>query len=227
VEMSRIKDLPSLHRPRERALRYGIESLTLVELFAIIINSGIVHQSALDIAGQLLTKHRGMKKLMSLSIKQLIDIKGINSTTALRIKATLEIAKRLELELAEEDITFNNAQQIWSKYRLTMAGNAHEQMLLIMLNNRNKFIKEKVIYQGTSDTIVLSNRELFVELFLNDACKYIIVHNHPSDNIQPSQNDIATTVTIKNEGLKVGLMLLDHIIIGASSYFSMAEHKLI
>lgn len=225
--MTRIKDLPLNERPREKAQKYGIASLSTNEILALIIGSGVKNMSAIDISQHLLDDYRGLASLITVSYKNLVKQKGLNVGNAYKLIAAFELIKRVEKANADEETVFRNSKEIFAKYRVEFSTASQELLLLIMLNRSNKIIKEEVIFKGMISTMLISFREIFVKLFLNDAIKFVLVHNHPGGNAEPSKEDIATTINIRNEAAKLGLELLDHIVIANQTYYSMSEHFLI
>jgi DNA repair protein RadC len=225
--MSRIADIPPHCRPRERAWRLGINSLETAELLALIIGSGVQHHSALDIAYQLTMNGGGLLGLLRYGPQEFLGIPGINKATAIKLLAVCEISRRMQKDRSEEPLIFRSAQQVFEMYHLWLGTLSHEKMIMLMLNHQNRLIREKIIYQGASQKVNLSLRDLYVELFSHNAHKFILVHNHPGGNHEPSQEDITTTVAIKREALKLGLTLVDHVIISDQGYFSMNEHEIL
>ncbi len=225
--MSRIADIPPQARPRERAWRLGINALESAELLALVIGSGVNNHSALDIGYQLTMGHGGLLGLLKYSPTQFLNVPGINKANAIKLLAVCEIARRMQKDRSEEPLIFRNASQIFEMYHLWLSSVPHEKMIMVMLNHQNRLISEKIIYQGSSSKVSVSLRDLYVELFSHNAHKFILVHNHPGGDALPSQDDIKTTIVIKQEALKLGLTLLDHVIIGDNCYYSMMEQKLL
>lgn len=227
VVMTRIKDLPLNERPREKAQKYGITSLSTNEILALIIGSGVKNMSAIDISQHLLDDYRGLASLITVSYKNLVKQKGLSVGNAYKLIAAFELIKRVEKATADQETIFKNSKDIFSKYRVEFSTSPQELLLLIMLNRNNKVIKEEIIFKGMISSMLISFREIFVKLFSNDALKFVLVHNHPGGNAEPSKEDIATTINIRNEAAKLGLELLDHIVIANHAYYSMSEHFLI
>lgn len=225
--MTRIKDLPLNERPREKAQKYGIASLSTNEILALIIGSGVKNMSAIDISQHLLDDYRGLASLITVSYKNLVKQRGLSVGNAYKLIAAFELIKRVEKANADEDTIFRNSKDIFSKYRVEFSTAPQELLLLVMLNRSNKVIKEEIIFKGMISTMLISFREIFVKMFLNDAIKFVLVHNHPGGNVEPSKEDVATTINIRNEAAKLGLELIDHIVIANHTYYSMSEHFLI
>ncbi len=225
--MSRIADIPIAQRPRERAWRLGIQALESAELVALVIGSGVDGHSALDIGYQLTMGPGGLIGLLKLGTQQFLDIPGVNKANAIKLMAVCEIARRMQKDRSEEPLVFREARQVFDTYQLTLGSLPHEKMIILMLNHQNRLIAEKVVYQGSSQKVNLTMRDLYVELFSYNAHKFILIHNHPGGNHEPSQDDIATTIVIKREATKLGLTLLDHVIVSDQGYYSLSEHDLL
>lgn len=221
--MTKIKDLPIEERPREKGLRYGIDKLSNQELLAIIIGSGTKGYSALDAAHHLLNDHRGLHLLSLTPFSQLIKEKGINKATACKLLAAFELAKRFETVSQTDLWVFKEPEAVYMKYRLRMSSMDKEQLWVILLNKKNVFIKEILLFQGQNNTMGISPMEIIKEALKNEAKKFILLHNHPQGKALPSEEDIKTTRYIKNLALQFGLLLLDHIIIAQMEYYSFLE----
>lgn len=225
--MSRIADIPISQRPREKAWRLGINELDTAELLALVIGSGVCSHSALDIGYQLLMNRGGLIGLLRFTPQQFLEIPGINKANAIKLMAVCEIARRMQKDRSEEPLIYTSAAQVFDQYHLWLGCLEHEKMLLLMLNRQNRLIGEKVVYQGSSQKVNIQLHDLYRELFAHKAHKFILVHNHPGGNHEPSQDDINTTLIIKQEALRLGLTLVDHVIISDQGYYSMSEHELI
>jgi DNA repair protein RadC len=225
--MSRIADIPISQRPREKAWRLGINELDAAELLALIIGSGVTSHSALDIGYQLLMNRGGLLGLLKLSPQQFLDIPGINKANAIKLLAVCEIARRMQKDRSEEPFVYTSAAQVFDQYSLWLGSLDRELMIMLMLNRQNRLVGEKIVYQGSSQKVNIQLRDLYTELFSHKAHKFILVHNHPGGNHEPSQDDINTTLVIKKEALRLGLTLVDHVIISDQGYYSMCEHELI
>jgi len=225
--MSRIVDLPPDERPREKAVKYGIVSLSNAEVLALIIGSGVQHLSAIDIGNDLLTEFKGLHGLVGVSYQNLLKQKGLKQGNALRLLAAFELIKRMEKATSESGGVFHSASEIFQKYKTDFSSAPQEMLLVIMMNRQNRVLKEEIIYRGSVSSMMVSSREIFVRLFVNETVRFVLVHNHPGGFCEPSKEDIAATISLKKEATKLGLHLIDHIVIANHDYYSMAEHKLL
>ena len=222
----RILDLSPLDRPREKALAYGVKQLANQELLALIIASGIQGQSALAIAEHLLHRYGSLLALMRVPFHEWITVPGIHKTKAIQLLGIFELFQRLEKHDLSS-VRLSDPAMVYRHYRLRMGSLHHEQLLIIKLNHQYHYTGETVFRLGSQASLQLDVRDLFVDLLKTDTKKFLLLHNHPSGDVTPSQADIATTIDVKREAKKLGFMLIDHLIISLRGYFSMKQEKII
>ena len=222
----KIADIEKKSRPREKALRYGIEAITNQELLAIIIGSGVKNKSAIEIAGSLLADYKNFSSLAKASLPSLKSEKGINSISALKLMATFEFSSRLLKEKREHSLYIKNSDELYSFYSQLEEEN-NEIFIIVMLNKNGKILKEKRITICDDSFIGINLKDIFVELFQNEASKFALIHNHPGGTKFPSQEDVKATLAIKGHAQKFELILFDHIIIYDGGYYSFKKNKLI
>lgn len=223
----RIADLEKADRPREKAQQYGVESLTIVELIALIIRHGIPGKSALDLAEELLQKFGDLGHLARIKHSHELDILGINQVKSIELIAVFEIARRIEQTRFRLEERIDNSYDAVKRYRLTLSSLDQEVFIIILLNRQNRIIRECRLYQGTRNGVTVDYHEVLSLLLMHHAKKYIILHNHPSGDILPSEDDMMTTTKIAHESQHFGIKLIDHIIIGNQTYFSFLEKNLL
>jgi DNA repair protein RadC len=217
-----LKSIPHDLRPREKAQRHGIDSLTNVELLALILNQGIRGKSVLELASELLS-FKGWTFLTSpASVTRMI--KGLNAAQWFKILALGEIAKRYENEKASKQTLVKDPSAVFELFRHRFKGLMQERLLLIGLTSKNHIVFEKIISFGSEQSVHVESNDIFHELIRHKSKRFILVHNHPSGIVKPSEQDIQTTYVLKEQSKKVGLVFLDHIIIGEDQYYSMAKH---
>ncbi len=218
--LSKIKSLPTLERPREKAFHYGADRLSDHELIAILIGSGTVDCSALDIAYKMLSDHKGLLNLVQKPFSDLLHFKGIGKSKAVKIIAAFEIAKRFNsLKSINEDLPVSS-NEIYERYKYHVTGVYQECLRLIILNNKRKIIHEVNLYQGNESSVNCSWRQIIQQVLIHNGKYFYIVHNHPSGNHSPSKEDIEFTTTLIKESQKLKIKLLDHLIISDNGYFS-------
>ncbi len=215
----KIKELPKETRPREKALIYGIESLSDQELLAIIIGSGVKNKSALEIGASLLESYSSLfylSKAKSASLKQQF---GLSKISALKLEATFELHNRLITSRYREHLPVESSEDVYQKYRY-LENSDHELLVILMLDSGNHILKERIIYQGTNSFLELNLREIIIELAQNNTRRFYLIHNHPNGESFPSQEDIIATTNIANQTKKIGMKLMDHLIIYKNGYYS-------
>jgi DNA repair protein RadC len=222
----RILDLSPLERPREKALAYGVKQLGNQELLALMIGSGIPGLSALAIAQGLLVRYGSLVALMRIPLHEWIAIPGIQRTKAIQLLGMFELFQRLEKHDLGT-IRLNDPLVVFRHYRLRLGSLTQEQLIIIKLNHQHHYTGETLFRLGSQASLQLDVRDLFVDLLKTDTKKFLLLHNHPSGELTPSQEDITTTIHIKQEAKKLGFILIDHLIITLHGYFSMKQEKII
>ena len=213
--------------PREKALEYGISSLNNNELLALIIKSACKDKNVNELVNDVLSLANGFDNLLSLSYEELISIKGIKTAKALEIMAILEISKRLSKidTICEKQLT--NPDNVVRWIRFNVGFSIQEEFFAIYLNGRGSIIKAEVMYKGSKNSSIVAIDEIIRKAIILKASAIIVAHNHPSDNVEPSNNDISITNKLYNSCNLIGIPLLDHLIIGKSNYFSFKNNNML
>ncbi len=225
--MSLIEHLPTYEKPREKALQFGIDSLSNTELLALLIRHGTKNHSSLEIAKELLEKSGGLGRLSSCSMHELMSIKGISKVKAIELQAVFTLLKRICFERIEEKdvIRSQNAFVHWLKVKIGFE--RVENFMVVFLDNANHIIHYKILCKGTINYATVYPREIMKEALLCDAVSLILVHNHPSQNYQPSSQDIALTKQIYDVGKMIDVKVLDHLIVTGQNCYSILFEKTI
>ena len=225
--MSKIEDLPTLEKPREKAARFGIETLSDEELLALIINVGTVGHSSLDIARDVLNDAHTLSALYNKPYQYFHTFKGLKRVNALRLAATIEIAKRMneKTRLVYEEKAEITSESLYRRYALSLVGQNQENFVLVILNKNKQIIFEKVLYKGDDSNLVISPREIIHLLILHNGYYFYLIHNHPNNTLLPSESDISFTEKMNRKAEKIGVKLLDHLIIGQNGYYSFLHSK--
>lgn len=222
-----IKDLPAEERPRERLVRYGPERLSNKELLAILLRTGIKSKSAVALAESLLAKFGSLRGLASASYEELLRVKGIGPAKAADILAAFELAKRLADSRIEFKGVINSPQDAAEMVLRELSLEQKEHFMIIMLNTKHRVIAKKVISIGHLNASLVHPREMFKEAIRRSSAAVILVHNHPSGDLTPSEDDISTTRRLVEAGQLLGIQVLDHIIVGDNRYLSFREKGLL
>lgn len=213
-------------RPYEKFRRVGPENLADEELLAIILRSGTKGYSSLALAEEVLNLSRvspGLLGLHHLSLAQLQEIRGIGEVKAIQIKCIGELSRRISKSASAKSLNFQEPGTIADYYMEDMRHLEQETLFCIMLDTKNHFLGDVEISKGTVNASLAAPREIYLAALSYHAVYIILVHNHPSGNPAPSDEDIRITQRIQAAGEIVGISLLDHIIIGDLTYFSLRQ----
>lgn len=225
--MGKINDLSTLDKPREKAERFGIEKLTDAELLALIINVGTVGHSSLEIAKDLLKDCGSLSDLLGKPHQYFQTFKGLKKVNALKLTSVMEIARRIneKRQLIKEEKMEVNSDALYHRYSLALMGQVQELFNIIILNKNKQIVYETTLYKGNDNNIVISLRDIVRLILLHNGYYYYLIHNHPNDSSEPSQADIDFTMKIKAKTDKIGVKLLDHLIITKNGYYSFLHDK--
>ena len=223
--MSKIKELPKVERPREKLISKGPQNLKDEELLAILLRTGREGKNVLELAKQILGKY-SKKRLLKLTYEDLIKIKGIDSAKACTIVAAAELVKRA-LKIQDELLPIVSSVKDVTLQVSYLREKTREHLMAIYLNARNELLFRKHVFVGTLNANLVHPREIFSEALKQNAASVILVHNHPSGDAEPSEDDLTITKRILEAGKIMGIDVLDHIIITKTKIFSFKEKKLI
>jgi DNA repair protein RadC len=204
----RIKDLPESERPREKLAENGLSSLTKTELVSLIIRFGISGKNVKELSSEIL-KSYSLAELADVPADELEQIQGVSRVKSGQLKAASELAKRLQREEKEKIESFSDLRSVVAD----MKYESREKLRLILLKSSNEVID---IYEqeGQVDSVDFRTRDLLNQVISRDAAGFILCHNHPSGDAEPTQADIRTTEELIEASETVGVELLDHVIVG-------------
>lgn len=223
-----IKDLPISERPREKLYSYGAEYLSNAELLAIIIRTGHKEDTAVAVAERILRMdNRGLAHLSEVSLEELTKIKGIGKCKAAQILAAIEIGKRLNRWTADSKIKVNSPIVLAELVMDDMRYLKKEHFDIAILDTKNQILAIENISIGTLNASIVHPRDVFNAAIKKSANSIILIHNHPSGDPYPSNEDINITNRLIEVGNLIGIKVLDHIIIGDNRYISFKEKNLI
>lgn len=223
-----VKEWPEDERPRERLLKYGVEGLSDAQLLAIIIRNGRDGRSAVDLGIELLEKFGGLDGIAQAGISEFRGkngVKGIGPAKIAEIKAAIEVGRRHQ-KPSLAGATFCSSGDVISYYQPRMKDLKKEMFRCALLDTKNKIIQDEVVSVGTLTASLVHPRETFRAAIRESAAAVIFIHNHPSGDIKPSQEDILLTRRLVQAGEVLGIQVLDHIIIGDGSHFSFRDNGL-
>lgn len=220
-----IKTLPLEENPREKVLTYGIETLNNVELLALILRTGHKNESVIQLSQRLLTEIGGFANLSTVTYADLIALKGIKQAKAIEILSIIEIAKRLK-DVSSIEKPLLNPYDIFERVHNQLMFLKQEHFLLLCLDNKNKVIKEKTIFIGSLNMSVVTPREVFKEAIAISSAKIVLVHNHPSGDALPSEEDLLMTEQFQKLGQMMSIEVIDHIVVGWNQFYSIMAKQL-
>lgn len=223
----KIKDLRPEDRPRERMLRLGARYLSSTELLAILIGSGTRDNNVTQVAQELLSAADGkLVNLVAMPLEKLIRQKGIGGVKAITIAAALELGMRAKEESADIDKKAMTSPELIFRLMIPVMRHLdHEECWAVFLNRRNNVLSKKMICSGSIENTIIDTKRIVRFAIEKQAAGVILVHNHPSGSVSPSQEDVHQTDIVKKALGVMEIYLLDHIIISGGSFFSFAQEK--
>jgi DNA repair protein RadC len=214
----KIKDLPEGSKPRERFLKQGAGGLSEAELLAIILRTGCKGENVVEMSNRLI-KEFSLNKLFDCSLKELQEIKGIGPSKAMQILAISELGKRYS-ESKLEIKKIGCAEDVYNYFKEKLRDEKQENFYVLMLSTKNNIIRDVLITKGVLDSAILHPREVFKPAIKNSAAKIILIHNHPSGDPTPSEEDLDITKKIIELGENMSIKVLDHVIVGSEGWWS-------
>lgn len=221
----KIKELPIEERPYEKLINNGASTLTNEELIAILLKSGTQNYSAKDLASLILKNINNIGELNNINYIKLNKIKGIGNKKSCVLLAAIELGKRINNYLPTIiNRKLNETSLVYEYYKDKIGLEKQEHFYCIYLDNSKKIIHEKLLFIGTINYSLVHPREIFKEAYLYSSTAIICVHNHPSGNVLPSEEDLNITKKLVSVGKILGIKLLDHVIISQKKYYSFFEN---
>lgn len=222
-----LKELPESERPYEKFLHYGASCLSDAELLAIIIKTGTKESTSLDLARELLChKHKNLLNLYEMSLEELMQIHGIGQVKAIQIKAVAELSLRIARTQRGYNLRLDRVTSIADYYMEQMRHESKEILMCAYFDAKSNFLGDAKISVGSTNYAFVSPKDILREALLKNAVMLVLLHNHPSGDPTPSNEDILITERMRECAKMLDLMLVDHIIIGDNYYFSFKEQNL-
>lgn len=214
----RIKEMIKEELPREKTIHFGIESLNNYELLSILLRCGTKEKSVIELSIEVLKVIYEIDDITNLTLNELLKIKGIGVSKATTILASIELVRRL-LQNKNNKIKVPSPKLIFEKFKNIYLGINQERLYAIYLNTKCEIISEKLISIGNINSSILDDLAIFKWAYNYSASAIILVHNHPSGDPKPSNEDITATKQLIEKAKLLNFIILDHIIIG-KTYFS-------
>jgi len=221
--MMKIKETLLNERPREKLKSLGVRALNDSELLGILLRSGTQGKSSVDLAKDLLMLCGSLNNLSSMDSTVLLSIKGIKQAKTSEILALCEISRRMAQEASLEVDVIDQPSRLVNWLKKELGSSQQEQFLVVFLNTKNHIIGHKVLYMGGLDRSIVHPREVYKEALKVSAARIIVVHNHPSGDVSPSENDHLVTKVLEEAGDTMGIPLLDHLIVSHYGYTSLRQ----
>lgn len=218
-----IKEIHKDERPRERLLTYGIDALTKVELIALLIGSGTKDRNVFQISQDVVKLIEKVNGVDNVTIEQLLTIKGIKLAKATTLIAALSLSKKFDINRSKKHIFTHRDVYLYMHEELK--NKEQEHLYCIYLNSRSEIIKSICLFVGTVNQTVIHPREIFKHATRLSAYSIVLVHNHPTGDSKASNADIKATENLMKLSEMMGIIIVDHVIIGKNEYFSIIEHK--
>jgi DNA repair protein RadC len=223
-----IKEWAVEDRPREKMLVKGIRALSEAELLAILIGSGNIEESAVEVSRRILASVRNnLNELGKKSIGDLKKFKGIGQVKAITIMAALELGRRRNETEPDEKPKVAGSDDVAKIFNPLLNDLPHEEFWILLLNRNNLVVDKFMVSQGGLTGTVIDVRLILKTALEKLACALILCHNHPSGNLTPSEADKDITNKIREAGKLMDIPVLDHVIIANNSHFSFADEGLI
>ncbi|MCI8409589.1 MAG: DNA repair protein RadC [Lachnospiraceae bacterium] len=225
-----LKELPVSERPYEKCEKYGVASLSDAELLAVIIKTGSKGERVNELANRILNYSKGKSGLIGLNyltLEDFMSIHGIGRVKAIQLLCVTELTKRMAKAHLPESAVLNQPKEIAKHYMQELRHLECEHVVLLLLDTKCHKIKDFVISKGTVNAALAEPREIFLKAVRYGAVNIVLLHNHPSGDVSPSNADISITKRVFQAGELLGIQLVDHIIIGDNRFFSFREKGMI
>lgn len=214
-------------KPREKLMLKGKQALSDAELMAILIGSGSRNESAVDLSKRIIASVVNLKALGKMTLKQLMEFKGIGEAKAVTILAAMELGRRRGSEEETELKKISSSKSAFDIIHPIIGDLIHEEFWVLYLNNSNKVIYKSQLSKGGITGTVVDVRLIFKTALEHNAVSMILCHNHPSGILQASDQDLKVTRKIKEAGMSLDISVLDHLIVTNYSYISFADEGIL
>lgn len=229
-----VRDLPQAERPRERLQQFGAEALSAQELLALVLGRGVSGESVVATAQKLLSQFGSIEGVTQASLEDLQSVKGIGLAKAAQLKACMEMGRRSDFgrnEVGEQVVSNKNAiispNEVHRLVNSKISSYNKEHFLVLSFDVRHKLLGIDTVSVGTLTTSLVHPRETFDVAIRRHASHIILAHNHPSNDTEPSANDLELTRRLVEAGKILDIHVLDHIIVGRDNFLSFKEKQLL
>ena len=209
--------------PRERLAKEGVEALSNQELLASLLRTGTRQASVFEISQKVLSNLSSLTDLKKMTLQELQSLSGIGRVKAIELQAMIELGHRIHKHETLEMESILSSQKLAKKMQQELGHKKQEHLVALYLNTQNQIIHQQTIFIGSATRSIAEPREILHYAIKHMATSLILVHNHPSGAVSPSRNDDHVTKLVKEACELMGIVLLDHLIVSHSSYFSYRE----
>ena len=209
--------------PRERLAKEGVEALSNQELLAILLRTGTRQASVFEIAQKVLSNLSSLTDLKKMTLQEMQSLSGIGRVKAIELQAMIELGHRIHKYETLEMESILSSQKLAKKMQQELGDKKQEHLVALYLNTQNQIIHQQTIFIGSATRSIAEPREILHYAIKHMATSLILVHNHPSGAVAPSRNDNHVTKLVKEACDLMGIVLLDHLIVSHSNYFSYRE----
>jgi DNA repair protein RadC len=218
--------MPEAERPREKMRMFGVERLSNSELLAVLIGTGTRNVSATAVAENILSMDQdGLAHLSGCTVEELAAINGVGTAKSSQIVAAVELGRRIATRPKKKLVYIGSPKEIADLFMEDMRHLRKECLKILFLNIKNEIMALEGITIGNINTSIIDPREVFRPAIKRGAASVVLAHNHPSGNPEPSESDISMTKRLMEAGELLGVLVLDHIIIGDGVFVSLRNEK--
>jgi DNA repair protein RadC len=225
--MYKLKDLPRSEKPRERLFDIGASALSDSELLAIVLSSGGKNKSVLLLARELLSLFGSLKDLCEANFNELTQVKNIGVAKASIVKAVYELGLRISEAKEAVSDPLTSPEQVFRYTKRKFADKKQEAVVVVTLDSRGRATSSEVLFLGNLSVSIIEPRLIFIHALKRNASSIILVHNHPSGDPAPSEEDVEATWKLAEAGKLIGVQVIDHVIVTDSSFLSLKAVSLL
>ncbi len=218
-----ITQWPEAERPRERLLAQGSDALTDAQLLAILLRIGRQRSSAVQVGMDILHRLGGVSGLARCGIEELCNVPGVGQAKAAQLKAAIELGRRVLASPLSKGTKISSSRDLFDHYHPTLRDLRHEVFKVVLLDAKHAIVRDTTVSEGSLTLSIVHPREVFTMAVRESAAAVIFLHNHPSGDPTPSQEDRVLTARLVTAGEVLGIRVLDHIVVGDGRYVSFAD----
>ena len=222
-EICMMKDLPAQERPRERMMQHGPSGMSNADLLSIILRTGSSSIPVQRLAEHVLSHFEGLHGLLNASVEEITSIKGIGKVKAIQVMAAIELGRRIARQKRDDTHVIKSPEDVAELLMDELRHLKQEVFVCLYLNTKNQVIGHERVTTGSLNSSIVHPREIFKGALKRSSASIICAHNHPSGDPHPSREDIEVTRRLVNAGEILGIEVLDHVIIGDNTYYSLKE----